>query len=128
MGLGSAADLVAVFGLLGFGGVLLALPQAPALMTLIGMGTFGGLPAGTLVATPATVLRPESRAVGMGLFWTWSHFGMGALPPVAGWLQDATERETTALYFAGIMALLAVPCWRAFQVFARNAEGPVATS
>jgi MFS family permease len=97
--------LLVVAGLVVFAAGIALLPYAAAVPTLVVAGVFGGLPASVLVAAPASVLRPESRAPGMGLFYTSYYAGMSVLPPLAGRLQDAYA-GAAALDFA-VVALLA---------------------
>ncbi|MGH7645287.1 MAG: CynX/NimT family MFS transporter [Gemmatimonadales bacterium] len=108
-------EIVVTVGLLAFTGALAVLPYAPPWPTLIAVGVLAGLPAGTLAAAPTSVLRPESRGAGMGLFYTEYYVGMALLPPVAGWLQDVIGRSA-ALYFAAAAILAALPCYVAFRV------------
>lgn len=108
-------EIVVTVGLLTFTGALGILPYASPWPTLIAIGVLGGLPAGALAATPAAVLRPESRGAGMGLFYTEYYAGMALLPPVAGWLQDAIGGPA-ALYFAGGAIFAALPGYAAFRV------------
>jgi MFS family permease len=63
------------------------------------------LPVGVIMALPAEVLRPESRAIGMGLFYTWLYIGHAGLPPAAGWIQDLTGKAAAPIYFAGALVL-----------------------
>jgi predicted MFS family arabinose efflux permease len=77
-------------------------------------GIVMGLPAGTIMAMPASVLRPESRAVGMGYFYLWLYVGHGALPPVAGWLRDATGQPEAPIVFAAGMVLSMLVLYRLF--------------
>lgn len=100
--------MVAILGLLGFAAVSLTLPVLPSGWWLLATGCLGGLPAATLVAQPAFLLRPANRGPGMGYFYTWFYLGMALLPPLAGWLQDRLGESGTALYFAGAMCLLAL--------------------
>ena len=89
---------------------LAALPFAPFAAILLLGGLLGGLPAGALVSAPAPLLRAESRARGMGVFYTWYYAGMAALPPVAGWLQDRFGGGT-AVHFAALMILATLPAY-----------------
>jgi predicted MFS family arabinose efflux permease len=68
-------------------------------------GIVMGLPVGTIMAMPAAVLRPESRAVGMGYFYLWLYVGHGALPPIAGWVRDMTGQPNAPIVFATVMVL-----------------------
>jgi len=118
-------DVVVVLGILAFTGGLVVLPYAPPWPTLIAVGLLAGLPAGTLVAAPTAVLRPENRGAGMGLFYTGYYAGMALLPPVAGWLQDVLGRSA-ALYFAAAAVLAALPFYVAFRAMSSKREGPIA--
>jgi hypothetical protein len=81
------------------------------------MGIIGGIPAGSIMAMPAAVLRPQSRAVGMGLFWT-IYYGIYAfLPPFAGLALDFTNSTASPLFFgAGLLFVsIALLVWFRLQ-------------
>ena len=86
-------------------------------------GIVMGLPVGTIMAMPAAVLRPESRAVGMGYFYVWLYVGHGALPPIAGWLRDATGRPNAPIVFATGMVLAMLALYRLFLYGANRGRG-----
>jgi hypothetical protein len=72
------------------------------------------------MALPAQVLRPENRAIGMGLFYTWLYLGHAGLPPLAGWVQDATGLAAAPiLAAAGLVAMLPL-IHAAFLLLARR--------
>jgi MFS family permease len=101
-------------GLLGFTVTLALLPYgSPVLMLIVG-GLVGGLPAGALIAAPASVLRPQSRGPGMGLFYTVYYAGTAVLPPVSGWLQDVF-RGAAAVESAAVMVVLTLACSLVFD-------------
>ncbi len=100
---------------------LLLLPLAPPLPVLLVIGLMQGLPVGVVMALPAEVLRPQSRATGMGLFYTALYIGHAALPPVAGWLLDLSGTPAAPLAFAGVLVLSIVPLFAAFRGFQRGA-------
>jgi cyanate permease len=83
---------------------MLLLPTVDPLI-LVAIGVLQGLPVGVIMSLPAEVLRPESRAVGMGLFYTWLYVGLAGLPPAAGWVQDLTGHPAAPIYFAGVLVL-----------------------
>jgi MFS family permease len=56
---------------------------------------------------PARALSPETRATGLGLFWTVYYAGMALLPPVAGWAADATGSGAAAALCVGAGFLFA---------------------
>ncbi len=109
-------------GTLGWGLGLLLLPLVPApVPVLLAIGLVLGLPVGVVMALPAEALRPESRATGMGLFYTGLYVGHPALPPVAGWLLDLTSSPAAALAFAGALVLSVLPLFAAFRAAQRRA-------
>lgn len=56
-------------------------------------------PAGGLImALPAQVLRPENRAVGMGVFFTIYYLGMGIFPALAGTMRDISGNPAAPLF------------------------------
>ena len=114
-------ELVVAFGLLVYAAALAALPYAPPWPMLLAIGLLGGLPAGALAAAPTGVLRPVSRGVGLGLFYTMYYVGMALLPPVAGRLQDALGRSA-AVYFAAGAMLVTLPCYLVFRSLASSPE------
>ena len=117
-------EIVVILGLAAFTGGLVVLPYAPPWPTLMAVGLLGGLPAGTLIAAPTAVLRPQNRGAGMGLFYTGYYAGMTLLPPVAGWLQDVFG-GSAALYFAAAAGLATLLFYVAFRVMSAAREGPI---
>jgi MFS family permease len=114
-------ELVVGAGVLTYAVGLAVLPYAPPWPTLLAVGVLAGLPAGSLAAAPAIVLRPESRSAGMGLFYTTYYVGMALLPPVAGWLQDTLGRSA-AVYFAAAAILATLPCYLGFRALSAARE------
>lgn len=78
-------------------------------------GIVMGLPVGAIMALPAEVLRPESRADGMGYFYLWLYVGHGALSPVAGWVRDATGQPNAPIVFAAAMVLAMLALYGVFR-------------
>ena len=114
-------EIVVAIGLLVYGIALAALPYASAWPLLLTVGLLGGLPAGILAAAPTGMLRPASRGVGLGLFYTMYYVGMALLPPVAGRLQDVLGRSA-AVYFAAGAMLVTLPCYLVFRSLASSPE------
>ncbi len=111
-----APKLGIVLSCLPLGLAMAALPFAspaaiPFLFALCGILT--GAPTGAVMSLPAAWLAPSSRALGMGVFYTWHYVGMAATPALAGWLVDRSGNGDApfflgALTTAGaIMALAA---------------------
>lgn len=78
-------------------------------VSLIVAGLVLGLPVGVILALPSQLLSPQSRGLGMGLFYTWLYVGHGLIPPAAGWLEDATGLKPTPLLFASALVITMLP-------------------
>jgi len=78
--------MLMAIGALGWAACLTVLASEVGLSgaALLGSGLLLRLPVGVIMAMPSQALRPEGRAVGMGLFYTWLYLGMGMMPPAAG--------------------------------------------
>ncbi|KJC53402.1 arabinose ABC transporter permease [Bradyrhizobium sp. LTSP849] len=90
--------------------VLLAwLPRSDAVIAIIVLiGLISGHPAGPIVSLPARVLAPETRAIGMGVFYTLFYAAMMLGPAVAGRLAKSAGTAGVALDL-GALAVLACP-------------------
>jgi cyanate permease len=110
-------------GCLGWAACLLLLPAMPTLPLLILLGVLQGLPVGVIMAMPAEALRPESRATGMGLFYTWLYLGHAGLPSLAGWWQDRLGGPAAALAFAAALLLACLPLYAGYRALRRARAG-----
>ncbi|MEH6547623.1 MAG: MFS transporter [Sneathiella sp.] len=83
-------------------------------------GFAGIAPAGVIMSLTGVAMKPENRAIGMGLFFT-IYFVLQALaPPIGGWLFDLTESANWPIVFAmGLFACTALATYL-FQVTARR--------
>jgi predicted MFS family arabinose efflux permease len=109
--------LVAAASLGATGAAVLALAAdiGPAAAALLVAGLVSALPAPVIMTLPARALSPETRATGMGLFWTVYYAGMALLPPVAGWAADATgSGAAAALCVAAAFLFAAIACMAAY--------------
>ncbi len=113
------ANFLMTASLLLWGACLIALPWTHPEAVLVAQGLLQGLPAGLMMALPATALRPQSRAIGMGLFYTGLYLGHAGLPPVAGWLQDLSGSAAASLYFAAALIFSILILYAAFRSFQR---------
>ena len=51
--------------------LMMTLPRSPAVIPLvIAIGLISALPSGPIMSLPARVLQPQTRAIGMGIFYT----------------------------------------------------------
>jgi MFS family permease len=89
--------------------LMVILPHSNAVIPIIvALGLIFGLPAGPMMSLPARVLRPETRAIGMGTFYMLYYGTMMLGPAVGGALAKWTGSTATALDF-GAAVLLACP-------------------
>ena len=102
-----AATLVG--GCIIFAMLMVALPRSNEVIPIvIALGMISGQPAGPILSLPARVLKPETRAIGMGIFYTLYYGTMMLGPVIAGacakWIGSAA-----AAFDFGAAALLACP-------------------
>jgi predicted MFS family arabinose efflux permease len=85
----------------------LALPFVNAPLIAFGVIVLAiGAPAGMIMALPAQVLRAQSRAGGMGLFFTCYYAALAFLPGGAGLARDLSGSPAAPALFAAAMMLL----------------------
>jgi hypothetical protein len=63
----------------------------------------GMAPAGVIMTLPGQVLRPENRAFGMGVFFTWYFVITAPAPIIAGWLFNVSGNVAWPIYFAATL-------------------------
>jgi cyanate permease len=107
--------LLMALGVGAWGMGLVLLPLLPPVPVLLMIGLLQGLPVGVIMSLPAVALRPENRALGMGVFYTWLYVGHAGLPPLAGWVQDASGHPAGALLLAGAVVLGILPLFLLFR-------------
>jgi MFS family permease len=84
--------------------LMLAISRAPdPLLILVCLGLVSGLPAGAMMALPASVLGPPNRAVGMALFFTLFYLAMAIGPALAGLIASYAGRASAALDFGAFL-------------------------
>ncbi|MCK5624090.1 MAG: MFS transporter, partial [Alphaproteobacteria bacterium] len=118
-------DATMAASFLAIAGLAWAIPFLPGSVLLFGLlGLAFGPAGGLIMALPSRVLRPENRAVGMGLFFTVYYVGMGVCPAIAGLLRDLTGDPAAPLFFAGVSILLALAGLAIFRRIAAAAPVP----
>ena len=75
-----------------------------------------GFTVGMVMALPGTVLSPESRATGLGLYYTMYYIGTGVLPAIAGWIQDTTGSAAFVIWFSAACLAIAPFSLLAFRI------------
>ena len=108
-------NLLMVLGIGGWGIALLLVPLIDPVLPLLASGLVLGLAIGVIMALPSEVLRPESRGVGMGVFFSFMYLGQAGLPPLGGAIQDAVGGITASLYFAAFLVLAILPLFALFR-------------
>ena len=124
----ATALMTTSFAVLGLS--MMLLPSAPSFALIAFIGAVAGLPCGAMLVLPTEVLRPQSRAPGMGVFYTWYYVGMTLLTPAAGLARDLSGNPGAPLIFAGSLEIAAIAVLGIFRMlqhrwtpeFALNAE------
>ena len=92
------------------------LTRSDAVITiLVLIGLFGGLPAGPIMSLAARVLVPETRAIGMGVFYTLFYAAMMLGPAVAGRLAKSAGTAAVALDLGALTVLACPPLMWLFE-------------
>ncbi|HSZ98576.1 MAG TPA: MFS transporter [Bradyrhizobium sp.] len=102
-------NLILAGGCIVFAVLMLVLPRSDAVIsTVTAIGLLSGLPVGPMMSLPAHVLKAETRAIGMGIFYTLYYATMMLGPVVAGAAAKSTGQAAAAFDF-GTIVLLACP-------------------
>jgi len=88
---------------------------SPSVSLFILIGFFLAAPGGLVMALPCESVRPNRRAIAMGLYFTCYYGGMGLLLPVAGYARDLTGSPATPLWVAGLLLIVAIAVLGAFR-------------
>lgn len=100
-------QLILVAASLVFAALMIALPRSNAVIaTVVAIGLVSGLPAGPIMSLPARVLQPQTRAIGMGLFFTMFYACMMLGPVIGGACAKWSGSAAAALDFGAAMILL----------------------
>ena len=105
--------------------LLLGVPNAGLGASLL-FGLVGMAPAGVIMAQAGQAMRPERRALGMGVFFTVYYAIMMAAPPVAGAIFDASGSASGPLLLGMFLFATVVPAGLAFHYFKLAASVPIA--
>lgn len=101
---------------------MLMAPSPLVMLAIIGLVT--GPAAGIIMALPARVLRPESRSLGMGVYYTWYYVGMAVLPGLAGLCRDLSGLAVAPLMLASTLLVLAIACALVFRRLEKSIDEP----
>jgi MFS family permease len=102
--------------------LLISVPQS-LLMPAYGIvGLVMGIAAGPIMTTPAQVLPPPARAVGMGLFWTVYYAVMMFAPSLAGQIADRFSDASTAYWLGAGGLVFCLLCLGLFRQLTPSAS------
>jgi MFS family permease len=86
--------------------LMVILPRSDAVVLIVvALGLISGQPAGAIMSLPARALRPETRAIGMGIFYTLYYGAMMLGPIVAGACIKWTGSAAAAFDFGAVVVL-----------------------
>jgi MFS family permease len=112
---------IIVAGCVVFTGALIVAARTEAVIaSFVVLGIVCGVPAGAIMSLPARVLGPETRSVGMGIYFTVYYVGMFAAPVAAGWLAARLGGAASALDFGAAALLCAALLAWIFPMFAAS--------
>ncbi len=115
---------VLVGGLCGFAAMLLIAARTDAvIIAFVVLGLASGISAGPIMSLPARVLLPETRAVGMGVFYTLFYLVVVLAPWIGGCAASITGSSRVTFDVGAAMLLL---CCAALWLFQRLARSPTA--
>jgi predicted MFS family arabinose efflux permease len=83
-------------------------------------GLMGIAPAGVIMALSVQAMKPENRAIGMGLFFTTYFLVQAPAPAIAGWLYDKTTDAFWPILFAAFLFLCTAIANFAFRIAQRK--------
>ena len=115
-------DTVILISLIGYSALLPVALYAPAWGITIALsvaGFFFGLGAGTIMTLPAVILRPETRALGMGVFFSIYYALMMAGPAIAGALADRAGEAGVTFLFGSALLIACIPALGVFRLMTR---------
>jgi MFS family permease len=102
-------DLLLVGGCIVFAIAMVVLPRSEAVVPItVALGLICGQPAGPILSLPARVLTPQTRGIGMGIFYTLYYVTM-MLGPVAAGACAKWTGNAAAAFDLGAAVLLACP-------------------
>lgn len=97
-------------------GLLAWLTRSDAVIAiLVLIGLVGGFPAGPIMSLASRVLAPETRAIGMGVFYTLFYAAMMLGPAVAGRLAKSAGTAAVALDLGALTVLACPPLMWLFE-------------
>ena len=121
--------LIMAAGFIGTGiaSIFLAGSTWPVIPIFVVVAIAVGFPAGPIMTLPAAAVRPQNRATGMGIYFTWYYALMASFPALAGLARDMTNDSGMPVYFAAAMMAAALAAVAVFRLVTRSWAAPAAT-
>ena len=114
-------DAMLALGFVAFAVALLVARATDATVpAFVALGLLGGLAAGPIMSLPAKFLGPETRAVGMGLFFTLFYLAIFAAPIAAGHIAEAAGAADAAFALGAAMLLACLLLLAVFKALERR--------
>lgn len=113
-------DLIIALSLMSFVILIpmaLVVPPTVVMAVFVAVGIGFAFAAGPIMTLPASVLEPQARTFGMGVFFTIYYLTMMVAPPVGGWLSETTGTVGASFGFGVAMALTCVILLGAFRLW-----------
>jgi predicted MFS family arabinose efflux permease len=110
-----------------FCGCVLFLPAAAAngshagiTVVAISIGALGAIPVSPMVALPSQAVPAASRAVALGLFYTWFYLGAALCPALGGWLYELAGTPAAPIYLNTALGVATIALYALFARMSRK--------
>lgn len=114
-------DLIVYFCMAsGIAGLLLLQDTSLALGSSLLVGLLGVAPAGLIVALSAQAMRPQNRALGMGVYFSIYYLVVAPTPTIAGWLFDRSGDPFHPIMFCAFLFFLTAVSNLGFRLIQRR--------
>ncbi len=102
-------------GCLAAAAAIAMIPVGGPIIVWIVLSAALGITVGAVMALPSEVLSTNSRATGMGVFYTLYYAGTAGLPALAGWLHEITDNVEAVIWFSAVCLVLSPITLLAFR-------------
>lgn len=110
-------NLILIVGNIGFAiFVYVGAWSTNVLLNVIAIGIFSGVAVGAMMSLPASILSPQTRAVGMGVFFTINYFCSMIGTIIAGEIAERTNDIAITYSLAAILIVASVLFLPVFQM------------
>jgi MFS family permease len=117
-------DMAIWIGCLVAAAAIAMIPLGGPVIVWIVLSASLGLTVGAVMALPSEVLSADSRATGMGVFYTLYYAGTAGLPALAGWFHEITGEVNAAIWFSAACLVLSPITLLAFRKLQQRMAPP----